>query len=310
MKTDQERSQQEHSYQELIGVWQEAQNELSCIQVLMEQTDDCLHLTTPHIVRCWLLLARLIGMQNNETVALKAPSNFEALQKSLPGTLTTFVSPKHQERWRKELEAIFLTAQNWEQCTRQADLKIDYRLIELQERCLSNALVGLRRQIDRQHGKNLGALLKRNLKLVMLVAICGLLLLGAVGAYLKEKLSPTQKIALSDLSAELITAGGWNQPGTRTFQHSLEISLPEEISISTIDVSFDNNDKYRIEYKVGRKYKELLELGPNTTPAGGIVRYQQQLETPSDPTNTVRITAVSGDGAYSIGHLRFNRPIE
>lgn len=109
-------------------------------------------------------------------------------------------------------------------------------------------------------------------------------------------------IAVAEL-AHPVDAGPWDASGNRIFHESLEIALPGERSLSEIDLSVDHNDTYRIEVFTGQGFIPIADVNPVSQV--GMARHRIKLDKPTPLTDRVRIVAVSGDGAYSLGHFLF-----
>ncbi|MEQ1667033.1 MAG: hypothetical protein ABL868_01125 [Sulfuriferula sp.] len=97
----------------------------------------------------------------------------------------------------------------------------------------------------------------------------------------------------------------WNAPGNIEFGSAIEVTLPANIKISTIDLSLDNNDTHKVAFFFNGQYVPILEIPPNLSSLG-MIRHVRTLDTPTPPTNRIRITAISGDGMYALGHFRIN----
>jgi len=100
---------------------------------------------------------------------------------------------------------------------------------------------------------------------------------------------------------DVVQSGPWDAPDNIQFSKELEIVLEREMSIREIDLSVDNNDLYRIEVLTEGKYIQVMDIHPSSMP--GMVRHIYQLKQPTPKTDRVRITAIFGDGKYSLGHF-------
>ena len=111
-------------------------------------------------------------------------------------------------------------------------------------------------------------------------------------------------VDLASLSHEPLLQTSWFDR-TLPFETVLEVELPAPSTISSIDVSFDNNDSYLVEYRSGGVYSRLAEFGPtkNGTP---IVRYRLKLDHPTAPADRLRISETNGDLQLCVGHLFLN----
>lgn len=93
----------------------------------------------------------------------------------------------------------------------------------------------------------------------------------------------------------------WDAPSNQIFSRQLNVLLPEPTSIRGLEVTLDHNDHYRIDYFHNGSYRPLVDIRP--VPGWGLHRHVIRLEEPSEMTTRLRITAVSGDGLYALGHL-------
>lgn len=84
------------------------------------------------------------------------------------------------------------------------------------------------------------------------------------------------------------------------FEGPLEVVLAGPVSFSSLDLSVDCNDNYRNDALTDAGWRELARIAPTRT--DGMVRHVIALETPV-LARRIRITPLSGDGAYSAGHL-------
>ena len=113
----------------------------------------------------------------------------------------------------------------------------------------------------------------------------------------------------ADSLAEIRNSGTrWNARGTVRILagQTLIVNLDRQRTASTIDISFDNNDRYELRFfdqgtEVSRLTAERTERGP----AKGL--WRESYDMPPDARDRafdrIHVTAQGGDGAYSIGHL-------
>jgi arabinofuranosyltransferase len=99
----------------------------------------------------------------------------------------------------------------------------------------------------------------------------------------------------------LIESGPWNAAGNVAFDRIVEVILPAPTTFGTLDLSVDCNDTYRVDSLTDAGWHELTRITPRT--AGGMVRHVVDLGTQVAAARRIRITALSGDGMYSVGHL-------
>jgi hypothetical protein len=94
---------------------------------------------------------------------------------------------------------------------------------------------------------------------------------------------------------------GWDAPGNAVFFSSIDIQLNGDISFDHVDISVDNNDTYELLVLVDKDWVPVTQILPNW--GGGMARHVIQLPEKTPPTSTIRVTALAGDGMYSVGHL-------
>jgi len=112
--------------------------------------------------------------------------------------------------------------------------------------------------------------------------------------------SEMQRVSAIQLG-HIMEGGTWDAPGATIFGKLIDIALEQEMQISKIDISVDHNDSYRIEALVGGKFIPIQDISPVDTV--GLARHIYKLDTPSPKTNLIRLSVLSGDGMYSIGHF-------
>ena len=83
--------------------------------------------------------------------------------------------------------------------------------------------------------------------------------------------------------------------------HTVEMDVPNQPTARSVDVTFDNNDRYQIEI-IGDTTTRII-IGPAKKKVTGLARYQEKLERPVANVQKVRVRALSGDMAYTMGHL-------
>ena len=64
------------------------------------------------------------------------------------------------------------------------------------------------------------------------------------------------------LQRHIVVAVPWNAAGNIVFRYKLEIVLPIKQKISSVDLSLNCNDRYKVEYLYKGNYYSLLELAP------------------------------------------------
>lgn len=109
---------------------------------------------------------------------------------------------------------------------------------------------------------------------------------------------------LADHGAIVSAGSAWDKPGNLLFEanHTVELTVAGAPTVSAIDISLDNNDRYEVTL-YGASGTKRLELGPSTTPPIGLARYEPTLEPPLRGVTKITLRALEGDSAYSMGHL-------
>jgi hypothetical protein len=94
----------------------------------------------------------------------------------------------------------------------------------------------------------------------------------------------------------------WNAEGNVTFKGTLVVALGQGVPASEFELSLDHNDVYELRWiRRGREVGEPADVGPSVAEGGGLSVYR--VITGAAEVDTVVITARSGDGLYSIGHV-------
>src|SRR5262249_8555314 len=95
----------------------------------------------------------------------------------------------------------------------------------------------------------------------------------------------------------------WDRDGNLIIEenHILEIGTPKRPTVSEIDVTVDNNDRYEIEV-IGETRKKIA-FGPANNKKTGVARYVHKVDPPIRGVTALRLRPLSGDMAYSLGHL-------
>lgn len=83
--------------------------------------------------------------------------------------------------------------------------------------------------------------------------------------------------------------------------HILEFAVAGAPTARVVDVTFDNNDRYQIE--IEGDTRRTLVIGPARRKVTGLARYQEKVDPPVAHVRLVRLRVLSGDMAYSMGHL-------
>lgn len=81
----------------------------------------------------------------------------------------------------------------------------------------------------------------------------------------------------------------------------IEFDVSGEPTAREVDATFDNNDRYLLEI-IGDTTKKVV-IGPAKKKVTGLCRYQEKLDAPVAHVRKLRLRALSGDMAYTMGHL-------
>jgi len=117
----------------------------------------------------------------------------------------------------------------------------------------------------------------------------------------------TTKVVHYDIAAyHRVAADGtpWDRPANLIIEenHVVELDVKGRPRVSVVDTSFDNNDRYQIEVIGDTTWKKVV--GPSRKGATGLTRYVERVEPPVTGVRTVRVRPLSGDMAYSMGHMQ------
>ena len=94
----------------------------------------------------------------------------------------------------------------------------------------------------------------------------------------------------------------WDRVGNRILDlnHTLEMPLARPQTIGTVDTTLDGNDRYEVRLYGATETRKIF-LGPR--PSKGLTRYVEKFEPPVEGVTKVTLRPISGDKAYSVGHL-------
>jgi arabinofuranosyltransferase len=121
--------------------------------------------------------------------------------------------------------------------------------------------------------------------------------------YRSGKLPPVV-VDIGKLSAETAPSITWDDPSNKIFDSAIEVRLPTAVQISSLDVALASNGKYLLEYQTSNGWQRIAEVGRG---ASMMDRHRISLPQPTPMTDRIRITALDGQGLYSLGHLILNR---
>ncbi len=115
-----------------------------------------------------------------------------------------------------------------------------------------------------------------------------------------------QKMNLSDLDTYLDQVEWRDSRVHILYEAGIKIDLPKTLHSREMDLSFDNNDVYLIQFKHDGKNIGELKVGP-TQEKIGVVNYPVSIpESIANPGyDSLLIRPVEGDKIYCIGHLIF-----
>lgn len=116
----------------------------------------------------------------------------------------------------------------------------------------------------------------------------------------------TRRVVPHDLAAfarSVPEGTSWDEEGNLIIEenHILEFATPERPTVREIEVTFDGNDRYEIEIQ-GEGNRKIV-VGPTKRKGTGLARYVEKIEPPVPAARLVRVRPLSGDMAYSMGHL-------
>jgi hypothetical protein len=113
----------------------------------------------------------------------------------------------------------------------------------------------------------------------------------------------TVPVQLSAYSTAVPEGSAWDRKGNLLFEgnETIEFKLDHRQTVSQIEVTLDNNDRYELKLHAPTETRSIA-VGP-TEGKKGLVRYVEQVDPPVDNVGKISLRAVSGDKAYSMGHL-------
>jgi hypothetical protein len=116
------------------------------------------------------------------------------------------------------------------------------------------------------------------------------------------------RVTLTEIEAPKGPGTPWDAPGNIIIPGDpgyLVVEMEEVARAPLIELSLDNNDRYRIEFLREGKVVGEDSVGPDMT-TGGLIVYR--VEVPAEAVqagyDAIRIGAVEGDSSWSVGHLR------
>ncbi|SHE79988.1 arabinofuranosyltransferase [Lampropedia hyalina DSM 16112] len=115
------------------------------------------------------------------------------------------------------------------------------------------------------------------------------------------QLPASDSLHLSDLTHIVEDGTPHNAPGNHRFEHSLDVLLEQPQAFQSIDVSFDNNDRYTILVESAGRWHVVARMEPAYT--AGMARHRLSVPAGTPVADRLRIVAEGGDATYVIGHL-------
>lgn len=96
----------------------------------------------------------------------------------------------------------------------------------------------------------------------------------------------------------------WDEASNLIFEENqrVELTFEGERNVREIDISLDNNDGYEIVLE-GQTESRVITVGPHPKRRNGLARYTQRVDPPVAAVRKIRLRALSGDQAYSMGHM-------
>jgi hypothetical protein len=115
-----------------------------------------------------------------------------------------------------------------------------------------------------------------------------------------KKSVPYQLSAYSHVVAE---GTPWDADSNLLFEENetVEFALDKPRAVTEVDITLDNNDRYELTL-FGDGEPRKVELGPSNKKEG-LARYVQRVTPQVENVHKITLRAVSGDQAYSMGHL-------
>lgn len=116
----------------------------------------------------------------------------------------------------------------------------------------------------------------------------------------------TRRVVHQDLAAwskEVPEGTPWDKETNLVIEgnHIVEFKAVGRPVANEVDVTFDNNDRYEIEIE-GDATRKIV-VGPAKKKVSGLARYVERVDPPVRGVRGVRVRALSGDTAYTMGHL-------
>jgi hypothetical protein len=120
---------------------------------------------------------------------------------------------------------------------------------------------------------------------------------------LTRKVIPMQ---LAKYSKPVPEGTPWDKEPNLLFEenHTIEFTVGGKRTVSELEITVDNNDRYELLLIGGKDTKpRKVFVGPAGRKVDGLARYVRPVTPPAEGIEKVQLRALSGDQAYSMGHL-------
>lgn len=112
-------------------------------------------------------------------------------------------------------------------------------------------------------------------------------------------------VSFGQLRKQVPEGSPWNEPGNFLFSGAIEVALEGPTDISTLSISLDNNDVYKVHAFAADRW-EYLGTAPRAS-SGGMASRTIKLEKPVLGVHKLKIEVVEGDDLYALGYIAINR---
>ncbi len=288
--------------------WRAARYQLGIARALLEYDGASWTGSAEHILRGWRSLICMRAVSQDRTLL---PD--EDLGSELSDALPQLLGGQEPSSWRSSFESLTLLAgtDSWFD---GRGLQTDSRTARQQRRDIERQTALLNRAV-RSTRPGTPARMPWRWPLLILIVV-GLIPLGRTlldGQLSKQDqgqvadIPSSARVALEDLSRIRSDGDPWDLPGNMQFQDSARIDFDRVWRPTQVDLSVDGNDKYHFAFFNGEGVVGIVEVGPADQPAGSGGVSVQRVDVPPGVaeagTDHVEVTALSGDGAFAVGHF-------
>ena len=128
---------------------------------------------------------------------------------------------------------------------------------------------------------------------------------GSGGTSQAEGLDRELSLKLADVTTVVSRGADWRGENAHPFTEKAVVALGRPHTITSVDISLDNNDVYRVAFLMGTTEVGSLQVGPAKGLNDGLERYDLIIppEFSGQPVDSIVITEETGDAALSIGHI-------